>query len=300
MAEHIINKGVFMIVVTGASGQLGRAVVERLKDRVDASRVVALSRDPDKIADLGVTTRAADFDDEDGLARAFDGADRLYMISTDKMGSDRIAQHTNVINAASRAGVGHVLYTSQTRADEPDNPAMVMSDHRATEEALAASGLRHTTLRHNLYADIFVLMSATSAVASGVLATNAGDGGAAYITREDCAEVGAAVLAADDDPGRVLEVTGPASVTGADFAAILSEITGRQIPYEQLTDEQFVAGAVASGAMPEPMAQGMATFGRATREGYFDIVTDVARRFTGRAPTGVHEFLTANRAALGG
>jgi NAD(P)H dehydrogenase (quinone) len=289
-----------MIIVCGASGQLGRRVVEHLKERTDAARIVGLSRTPEKISDLGVATRAADFDDPGSLVRAFDGADRLYFISTDQMGSSRITQHTNAINAAVQAGVGHVFYTSQSKANEPDNPAIVMPDHRATEEALAASGLRYTSLRYNLYSDIFLLMPAASAVSGGVFATNRGDTGAAYISREDCAVVGAAALAMDGDPGRVLEVTGPESVTGTEVAAILSDICGRQITSQALTDDQFVEGAVSSGAMIEPMARGFATFGQAVREGYFDIVTDVAERLTGGKPTSVAEFLAANRAAFGG
>lgn len=286
-----------MIVVSGASGQLGRRVVELLLERVDAAGVVALSRTPERIADLGVPTRPADFDQPDGLARAFDGADRLLLISTDELRPGyRIRQHRNAVQAAVQAGVGHVLYTSIVRAGEPDHPAFVAVDHRDTEAAIAAAGLPSTILRENIYTDLMVF-SVPAAVAGGVLVDNNGDGATGYVTREDIAAVAAAVLAGGGHTGEVLDVTGPEAITHADLAAILADLTGRPVRYQPVSDQDAVAGLSAAG-MPEPVAQGYATFGRAARDGWFAGVSDVVARVAGRKPTSVADFLAANRAAL--
>ncbi|MQA83052.1 MAG: NAD(P)H-binding protein [Streptosporangiales bacterium] len=285
-----------MIVVGGASGRLGRRTVSFLLERVDAARVVALSRTPEKIADLGVATRPADFNDPNGLVRAFDWAERLLLISTDVPGPGRIQQHTNAVRAAAEAGVGHVLYTSMVRAGEPDNPAVIAVDHRETERALAESGLTHTLLRESLYCEM-TLFTAPGAVASGVLASNRGDGATGYVAREDVAAVAAALLADGGHEGELLDVTGPAAATDSEIAAILTEVTGRPVRYQPLTDDEAIAGMVERG-MPEPVARSSASFGKAAREGWLDVVSDVVERIGGREPTSVAGFLAANRTAL--
>lgn len=287
-----------MIVVTGASGQLGRRTVEYLRDRTDAARVRALSRTPAQVADLGVTTGRADFDDPDGLPRAFDGAERLLVISTDEMGLDgrRITQHTNAIQAAAKAGVGHVIYTSVVHATDPDNPSPVAQEHGATERALVDSGLPYTVLRANWYTDV-LLWLAPDAVAGGVLADSSGDGATSYVTRDDLAAVAAALLAGGGHQGETLDVTGPAAVTPAEVAAILTEVTGVRVAYQALADDEVVSAMVAQG-QPEPMAQVFAASYRAVREGWHDPVSDVVARVAGRSPTPVADFLSANRAAL--
>jgi NAD(P)H dehydrogenase (quinone) len=288
-----------MIVVSGASGQLGRRTVEYLRERVDARRVVAVSRTPERLADLGVATRRADFDDPAGLATAFDGAERLLLISTDAVGQPgvRVRQHTSAIQAAAKAGVGQVLYTSFVRTTDPRNPTFVAPDHAGTEQALVESGLAYTVLRENVYVDL-QLFSLPGAVAAGVLATNDGDGATAYLTRDDIAAVAATLLAEGGYENQRLDLTGPAAVTQSELASILSEVTGVPVRYQPLTDDEAVAGMVEHAGMPEPIAQAYATFGRASREGWLNEVTDVVERVSGRRPTSVAEFLAANRAAL--
>lgn len=291
-----------MIVVSGASGQLGRRTVEYLRERVDAGRVVALSRTPDQLADLGVATRRADFDDPAGLVPAFDGAERLLLISTDAaaaLAGTRLRQHTNAIQAAAKAGVGQVIYTSLVRTTDPRNPAFVTADHAGTEQALVESGLRYTMLRENIYAEQ-LLVSAPGAIASGVLADNNGDGATGYVARDDIAAVAAALLAEGGYEGELLDVTGPAAVTHSEVATILSEVTGVPVRYQPLTDEQAVAGMVEHAGIPESVARTIATFGQAARDGWLREVTDVVARVAGRQPTSVADFLAANRAALVG
>jgi NAD(P)H dehydrogenase (quinone) len=289
-----------MIVVSGASGQLGRCTVQLLLELVDAAEVIAVSRTPDRAADLGVATRRADFDDDpDGLVAAFDGAERLLLISTDEIRADghRVRQHTNAIRAASRAGVQYVVYTSLTGADSTDHPVGApMADHAGTERALAESGLAYTVLRNNMYTDL-LLYAARAAVMSGVLASNRGAGATGYVTRDDCAATAAALLVQGGHTERLLDVTGPAAVTDDQVAAMLSEVTGRDVHHKALTDEQVLAGAIGHGR-PPLVAQTVAGFGRAVREGRFDIVTDVVARITGRQPTSVADFLTTHRPLL--
>src|SRR5688572_4132794 len=181
-----------LVVVTGAGGQLGAAVVAELVALRPGS-VRALTRNPARVAVPGLDVRRADFDDPDGLLGAFDGADRLLLISTDRIGH-RVAQHRAAVAAAARAGVGHVFYTSAVNADDPANPAPVVPDHRATEEALAASGLPWTALRNGIYTET-LLLAVRPAVAAGVYASNGGDGAISYVTRGDLASATAAVLA---------------------------------------------------------------------------------------------------------
>src|SRR5437762_8692746 len=165
--------GVWMIGLTGASGRLGRLVLDRLVEHVDAVRVVALTRTPDLLRPCPVATRFADFDSGDALARAFGGIERLLLISTNVFDpcGHRIRQHTNAVQAAARAGVRHVIYTSISRAGDPAHPAAVAADHRTTEAALADSGLAYTVLRHSIYTQV-AFMGLDVMLSSGLLLDN--------------------------------------------------------------------------------------------------------------------------------
>jgi NAD(P)H dehydrogenase (quinone) len=287
-----------MIAVSGASGQLGRLTVRLLLERVDAGRVVALSRTPQAVADLGVATREADFDDPVGLVRAFDGAERLLLISTNAFGtSDRgVRQHANAVRAAVEAGVGHVLYTSIPRAGDPTHPAAVAAEHRASEDLLAASGLTYTMLRNSTYTQL-ILMGIEVVLETGRFLDNSGDGATSYVTREDCAAVAAAVLATGGYEGQRLEVTGPRAFTLAEVAALITEFTGVAVHYVPITDEETVADLVRHG-MTETAARLFATIGKSTRDGYTNVVTDVVEQITGRRATSVADFLAATCTAL--
>jgi NAD(P)H dehydrogenase (quinone) len=289
-----------MIALTGASGRLGRLVARMLLERIDAGRVVALSRTPAALAGIGVATREADFDQPQALPRALDGVERLLLISTNVLSATdrRIRQHGNAVRAAATAGVGHVLYTSIARADDHDNPASVAADHRATEDALVGSGLPFTVLRNSPYTQL-VLMGVETMLATGTLIDNMGDGATSYVTREDCAAVAAEVLAHGGYQGAVLEVTGPHAHTQFDIAALISEFSGTPVQYLPISDEATVADLVAAG-MGEPEARQYATIGKAVRHGYTSLVTDVVERVTGSRPTSVAEFLESRLSALTG
>ncbi|MEV0391369.1 NAD(P)H-binding protein [Nonomuraea sp. NPDC050643] len=284
-------------MVSGASGQLGRLTLQHLLQRVDAARVVALSRDPDALAGLGVATRHADFDDPAGLPAAFEGAERLLMIS---MGSFTGAPrgHVNAIEAAAKAGVGRLVYTSFTRAGDPGQPQALIQNHKETERLLAESGLTFTALRFNQWPEMWNLVGVPAlAVATGVLPSNAGDGRVGHITRDDSAAVAAAVLAEGGHEGQLLEVTGPAAVTDTDVAAALSEVTGRTIRCEPVSDAGLAAALTRRG-LPEMYVQGWTGLGTYKRAGWFDVTTHAVERLTGRKPTSIADYFAAHPETL--
>lgn len=287
------------LLVTGASGQLGRRVVELLLE-AKAGTVIAATRDPAKLADLaarGAVVRKADFEDEGSLAEAFAGVERLLLISTDSLDrpGHRLAQHEAAVRAAVSAGVSHIVYTSLINPGE-DSPITIAPDHRQTEEAIAATKLGFTILRNNLYADLF-LHTLPRAVATGELVTATGTGGAGYVTREDCARAAAAALASSEAGRVTLDITGPAVVTLAELAAITGEITGRKIKHVAIDAASLKAGMVAAG-LPDFVAEIYASFDSGIAQGKLAVASKAVLDLTGRAPTSVAEFLSAHRDAL--
>lgn len=271
------------IALTGAAGHLGRLVAEHLIAATDPSQVVLITRRPEAVADLverGASVRTADFSQSDTLPAAFAGIDRLLIISTDDVGT-RLPGQLAAIEAAKHAGVGHVFYTSVTNP-VAENPAGVVPSHQATEEALASSGLRWTTLRNNLYSE-YQIPTLQQAAAAGRLVTNAGDGLTSYVTRTDCAAAAAAALLRPD-PAQVYEISGPAGVSTQVLADLAAGLRGGPVEIVDVSDDEYVAGLVAAG-MPEVMGRVLASFGAATREGFMDLTTTAVKDLTGRDAT---------------
>ncbi len=280
------------IAVTGASGHFGRHVAELLLER--GLEPVLVTRDPSRLDDLaarGADVRQGDFADQEGLRVALHGVDRLLLISTDVVGPARVALQTGAVEAARAAGVGHVIYTSLPRPDE-DNPAGVAPDHRATEQAILASGLHWTFLRNNLYADLQI-PAAAQAAATGQLVTNSGDGAVAYVARADCAAAAAAVLADDGHERAIYDITGSEAIDAVGLAALFGEVGGRQVEVVAVDDEAFVAGLIAVG-LPAAAAELYASFGAAAREGWLDGVTTTVADLTGHRPASLREVLAAS------
>lgn len=284
------------IIISGASGQLGRRVTQLLLDRADHPGLILVTRSPDQLREVagpGVEVRAGDFTDPAGLVEAFRGGERLLLISTDA--EPKMAQHRNAVQAATAAGVRFVAYTSFANPTE-QNPAAVASDHRETERLLRESGMEWAFLRNAMYAEMQV-HSAHSALASGSLIHNAGDGRVAYVSREDCAAVAAAVIAGNGHAGRIYEVTGPEALSSDELAALYGEIGGRAVAPIRVDDQALVDGMVGSG-LPLDLAELLASFGRSAREDQLETVSGSVRDLTGQAPRTLRSVLERHRDVL--
>ncbi len=234
------------LLVTAASGHLGRLVVDALLERgVAASDIVAGVRTPAKVDDLaarGVGVVELDYSRPGTLAAAFAGVDRVLLISgTD---ADRVTGHRNVIDAARAAGVERLVYTSAPRVDQVDYA--LGADHKATEEAIAASGLSATVLRHNWYTENY-LDAVARAADTGEIVAAVGDARVASASRRDYAAAAAIALTTDELAGRTLEVGGDVAWTYDDLAAAAGEVLGRPVTYTAVTLEQLEAGLQAAG-----------------------------------------------------
>lgn len=284
------------LLVSGASGKLGRLAVEELLAR-GATKVIAGTRDPSKLQDLaakGAEIRKLDFDDASTLPTALAGVERLLIVSTDAVGR-RATQQQAIIDAAKAAGVRHIVYTSAPAA-RPDADAGLNPEHFWTEVAIASSGLDFTILRNHMYAEN-VLMDAGHVISSGQLFGLIGDRGTSYVTRADTARTAAGALLSAE--GKTVEdVTGPAPVTNVERAAVFSQLTGKKIDVIALAPADLAKGIVAAG-VPEAFANILVAFQRDAVTGFHGVVTDVVERYSGRKPTAFADFVTANKAALG-
>lgn len=237
------------IAVTGATGQLGRLVVEHLKTLVPAGEIVALARDPAKAADLGVAVRAADYAQPETLSAALAGVDTLLLISSDAVGQ-RVAQHRNVIEAAKAAGVKRIAYTSILRADT--TPIALAEEHIATEALIKASGLTYALLRNGWYFENYT-GGLAGAIAAGAVIGASGEGKISAAARRDYAQAAAVVVATPDTENRTYELAGDTAFTRADLAAEVSRQTGKTIAYNDLPEAEY-AKILEGFGLPAPYA----------------------------------------------
>jgi NAD(P)H dehydrogenase (quinone) len=282
-----------MIVVTGATGHLGRLIVEKLVRRVPADQVGVSVRDPKKAADLealGVRVRQGNFEDADSLRDAFEGATQILIVSSNARasGGDPLAQHRNAIDAAKAVGAQRIVYTSHmaVSATSAFPPAQ---DHAATEAMLAQSGLSWTALRHGFYAESGLMMSGEG-LKNGVIEAPA-DGKISWTTHADLAEADAIILA---DEGRFDGPTPPLTAAQAidlnEFAAIASDVLGKPVSRKVLSDEELKAKMAARGA-PEAAAKMALGLFIAARNGEFATVDPTLEQLLGRSPTTVRELI---------
>jgi NAD(P)H dehydrogenase (quinone) len=241
-------------LVTGASGQLGHIAVDQLATRVAKDDIIALVRKPEQAeayAAKGIATRMGDYNDPASLEAAFNGVERVLLISSsDLVPGARETQHANVITAAQKAGVGFIAYTSLLNAK--NNPMRLGDDHRTTENLLANSGVPHTILRNGWYTENFG-MGIGQAIETGQHFGAAGDGKYSAAARADYAEAAAVVLAGGYD-GDVLELAGDDAFTLAEFAKTLSDTSNKQIAYVDMPVEAF-GQALAGAGVPEGFVQ---------------------------------------------
>jgi NAD(P)H dehydrogenase (quinone) len=270
-----------VIAVTGATGSLGRRVVDRLAAAAEAPLRLVV-RDPTRaprVPGAEVVANPGGYADPAGLRAALTGVHTLYLVSAAEA-EDRLRQHLDAVDAAVAAGVQRIVYTSFVGA-RPDATFTLVRQHFATEAAIAAAGVRHTFLRHNMYAD-FVPFFATLEEGRAVIAAPAGDGRTGFVSRDDLADVAASVLLRGDEEldGRALDVTGPEALSMADAAAVLSEITGRPAEYRPQTVEEAWATRRPSGH-PDWEVEGWVTSYLAIAAGELATVTDVVPALTG-------------------
>ncbi|MEI7230865.1 SDR family oxidoreductase [Pectobacterium carotovorum] len=258
-----------MIAITGASGQLGRLVIKQLLEKVPANDIVALVRDVNKVADLsakGVQVKAADYNQPEALASALQGVDKVLLISSSEVGQ-RAVQHLNVIDAAVKAGVKLVAYTSLLHADK--SPLALAAEHQQTEALLKASGLPHVLLRNGWYTENYAA-SIPAALEHGVFIGSAGEGKITSATREDFAAAAVAVLTQEGQAGKVYELAGDEPYTLAELAAEVSKQSGKNIGYQNLSEAEFAAALVSAG-LPDVFAQIIADSDTgASKGGLFD------------------------------
>jgi NAD(P)H dehydrogenase (quinone) len=294
------------IIVTGASGQFGRAAAEQLMARLDPSELILVSRSPDRLADLaarGARVRYGDFDDAATLKAALEGGRKMLLISTARVGG-RVAQHRNAVEAALAAGVEHIAYTSHVGIS-PDNPAIVIADHAATEQMIRASGASWTFLRDNHYAEAVATAIAPRVVATGEWITCAGEGRAGSVSREDCVASAVAVLTSEGHAGNTYELTGPRTWSFREIAALLEQLTGRSVAYRVVPDEAMYEMFDAMGVPRRPVddqavagipwcSEDMVSYERSIREGWFDVCTPDVETLTGRPPRTLENVLEAH------
>jgi uncharacterized protein YbjT (DUF2867 family) len=283
-----------VIAVTGATGALGRRVVDRLAGRDDV-RLRLVVRDAARapwVPGAEVAAVPAGYADGPGLAAALAGVHTLYLVSAAEA-EDRLQQHLAAVSAAAAAGVQRVVYTSFLGA-APDAVFTLARQHAATEAALAATGVPTTVLRHAMYAD-FVPFFAVREDGQAVIAAPAGDGRASFVSRDDLADVAAAVLL-DGSPaldGAVLDVTGPAALSLDDAAAVLTEVTGLPAVYRPQTVEEAWATRRPSGH-PDWEIEGWVTSYLAMAAGELARVTDAVATLAGHPARTVAEHLRAH------
>ncbi|HET8903617.1 MAG TPA: SDR family oxidoreductase [Saccharospirillum sp.] len=290
---------IYPLAITGASGQLGRLVISSLltEQGVPADQIIALTRHPEKLkelADQGIQVRQADFDDPASLKTAFEGVNRLLLISTDELveSGKRLAQHKLAVSAAEQAGVRHMLYTSMPK---PEGSAITFAgDHLKTEQFIAESSLSWTILRNSWYFEN-LLMETGHILESGQWFTAAGDGRVANIARADLAAAAAAALASHDYSNRTYTLTGKEAHTTAQMATLLSDVSGRSVVVVPITDEQKVAGLEQAG-LPPVLAKIFASFDTNTRQGGVAEVTNDFNELTGREPMTLKDWLNQYRA----
>lgn len=241
-----------MIVVTGSTGQLGRLVIEALLHKLPSSEIVAAARNLAKAEELtarGVQVRHADYDQPTTLAPAFQGADRLLMISASEVGK-RVPQHRAVIDAAQRAGVKQIVYTSLLHADH--SPLGLGEEHRETEAMLQASGVPFVLLRNGWYSENYT-MGIPAAVEHGVLLGCAGDGRISSAERADYAAAAAEVVTGEGHAGHVYELAGDSAYTLTELAAEIARQSGKPVEYKDLSEADYLAALIGVG-LPEPVA----------------------------------------------
>ncbi len=279
-----------MYAITGANGHLGRLVLKHLLTYVPANQIIATTRKPDQMADLaaqGVVVRHADFTDPATLTAAFTGVNQLLIISTDTIGQ-RVVQHKAAIDAAVKAGVKHIVYTSSPYAD-PNAAHPILSEHGQTEAALAASHLEWTALRNNFYSELHKDFIPLMQVNGQVLIPE-GSAKHSWVTREDCARAAAGALVGNITDIGPVDVTGPEALSFTDLIHRYSSLSGQSVDFKMLPEQEIIAQVLTKG-VPQEVANFAIGFASWVAHSVPTTPTDTVKRASGTNPTPVDEVL---------
>jgi len=277
------------LLITGASGQLGRLIAEFAIGSAPGNVVLA-TRSPEKVAGLvakGAVVRNADFDDPASLEAAFEGIDRVLIVSASSADTEtRLRQHRAAISAADQAGVKFIAYTSAPKAD--DTPLTLAVVHNATEQAIRETGIPFSFLRNNWYIENET-NTILAALAGAPVSTSAGGGRVGWAARRDYAQAAATVIAGSGHENTVYELSGPPR-TYDELAAILTEVIGRDVPVQHISDEAY-AGVLAGAGLPEFVVQLFVGVQGAIREGALDVTSEDLSSLLGRPLTPLSEVI---------
>ncbi|MER6978954.1 SDR family oxidoreductase [Streptomyces carpinensis] len=274
------------IVVTGATGHLGRLVVEQLLEKVPADRITAVVRTPEKAADLarrGVRISVADYNAPETFDDLFAAGDKVLLVSGNEFDKGRVQQHRVVIDAAKAAGVALLAYTSAPGSLK----AALADDHRGTEEALLSSGLPYTLLRNGWYHENYTEQLAP-VLEHGAVVHAAGEGRISAASRADYAAAAVAVLTGEGHENKTYELGGDQAWGFAEFAAELSRQTGKEITYRQVSVEEY-QGILTGAGLPEPLAAILAGVDASIEKGELVVGSGDLSRLTGRPTTPLAE-----------
>ncbi len=284
------------ILVTGATGQLGGLVIDRLSELVSQDCIYASVRDTSKAGYLqakDINILKGDYTDYQSLLDAFQGIDKLYFVSSSEL-ENRFEQHQNVIKAAVEAKVGHIFYTSAQRKTEDGSSAVAYASdaHWQTDHLIKESGLTYTILKHGLYTDILPMFMGDKVIETGTIFLPAADGKTSFASRNDLASAAAILLTTNGHEGKVYEMGGPIAYSFQDAAEILSKLSGKTIQYISPSAEAF-SEQLKNYGVPEEAIQGAATFCVAIAQGEFDFPSNDLEAILGRKSQSVSDFLKA-------
>ncbi len=282
------------ILITGATGNLGKSVITQLLKRIKSENLAVLVRkaeDFEMFKLQGLDARLGDYTDYESLIKAFSGIDKLFFISGSEF-EGRSQQHKNVVKAAREVGVKHIVYTSFLRKDETSaSPiSFVVADHIETEIWLKESGMNYTILKHNLYMDMLPLFIGDKVLETGVIYQPAGNGKAAFTLREDMAEVAAHILITNGHENKEYDITSDKAYSYRDIAAFISGITGKTIDYTSPSVEEFNK-TLAGAGVPIPYIDLFAGFSLAMEQGELDNTNSIIEQLIGRKSISVEDYL---------
>ena len=290
-----------MLLVTGANGQLAGWVIKNLLNLTDAKNIAVCSRSTDsafaaELHERGVDVRVGDFDRPETLPEAMAGISKVFIIPTYATNDVRLSQNLNALNAAKAAGVRHVVYPSFLNANPNSLAEHSLMVHYPTEQAIIASGLTYTILRHALYADILI-GDLDQTLAKGVFRRPMGKAASAYVAREDLGLSAATVLVKDGHDNKTYTETMTRTYTGADIAGLMSEVFEKPVRYEPIAAEDWAAYMTREWGVPAELSKSATGTMKAVETGEFDIVTDDYQTIVGHPPRDFRQFLVDVKAS---